>query len=125
MKKWLPKYKKTILFLLPALFFFALGCFSMYMVLRGKVEQQGHLTQRILLNCVGSLKASDQINKSCIGAYNTAATCVSNIKSCDIKKESKKLVEYNSQRQIAEKELQNYIIETGNIVQDAKRILQK
>ncbi len=124
MKNSLPAIKKTLLFLLPAIFFFALGCFAMYMVLRGKVATQGELTQRILTNCVGSLQASDQLNKSCVGAYNTAATCVSNFNKCNIKTESKKLSEYNLQRQEAEKALQGYIVETGNIIKDAKQILQ-
>lgn len=124
MKKLGKIAKKILLFILPALFFFALGCFAMYMVLKNKVQLQGQFTQRILTNCVGSLKASDTINKSCVGAYNTATKCVSNLNTCNIKTESKKLTEYNSQRQSAERELQNYIIETGNIVNDAQKILR-
>lgn len=96
----------------------------MYMVLKDKVASQGQLTQRILNTCIGSLQASDTINKSCVGAYNTATECVSNFNTCDIKTESEKLSEYNEQRQEAEKLLQQYIIETGNIVNDAKSILK-
>lgn len=124
MKKWVSKIKKVLLFLLPALFFFALGCFAMYMVLKDKVSMQGELTGRILNNCITSLQASDQINKSCVGVYNTATACISNFNTCNIKTESQKLTEYNSQRQAGEKVLQNTIIETGNIVSDAKNVLQ-
>lgn len=124
MKKIFPKVKKVSLFLLPAIFFFSLGCFAMYMVLKDKVAVQGKLTERILNNCINSLQASDQINKSCVGIYNTATSCISNFNKCSIKSESKKIVEYNQERQKAEKALQYTIIETGNIVNDAKKILQ-
>lgn len=124
MRKWLQKIKKVLLFLLPAIFFFALGCFAMYMILKDKVNVQGQLTGRILNNCITSLQASDQINKSCVGVYNTASSCISNFNKCNIKTENQKLMEYNTQRQEAEKILQHTIIETGNIMNDAKKVLQ-
>ena len=48
------------------------------------------------------MTASKEIADSCSSAYNAATTCVSNLKTCDIKAESKKLDEFNYKRGQAE-----------------------
>lgn len=48
------------------------------------------------------MTASKEISDSCSSAYNTATTCVSNLNTCDIEAEAKKLDDFNYKRGQAE-----------------------
>lgn len=76
--------------------------FITYAYTRNEINSQKKLTKRVLTNAVKSMKSSKEIADSCTLAYKTATACVSNLNTCDIEKESKKLDEYNYRRGRAE-----------------------
>ncbi len=51
------------------------------------------------------MTAFKEITDSCSSAYNTATKCVSNLSSCDIELETKRLDEYNAQRINADQQI--------------------
>lgn len=73
-----------------------------YFLMLQKVNYQKDLTKRILNNSVQSMTASKQIADTCTQAYNTATACVSNLNTCDIEAEAKKLDQFNYKRGQAE-----------------------
>ncbi len=73
-----------------------------YAFTRNEINSQKKLTKRILTNAVKSMESSKEIADSCAQAYTTATACVSNLNTCDIKAESKKLDEFNYRRGQAE-----------------------
>lgn len=99
---------------------FVLGIVVMMLVSRQQIQTQKKLTARILSNAVQSMNASQKLANSCSNAYNTATTCVANIKSCNIEEQTKKLDEFNAQRiqadqqiNLANKDIQNIIEEVS------------
>lgn len=76
----------------------AIGFLLSYLLLTQKINYQKNLTKRILSNSVQSMQASKEIADTCSQAYNTATACVSNLNTCDIEAEAKKLDEFNYKR---------------------------
>ncbi len=73
-----------------------------YAYTRNEINSQKKLTKRILTNAVKSMESSKEISDSCTLAYKTATACVSNLNTCDIEAEAKKLDEFNYRRGQAE-----------------------
>lgn len=73
-----------------------------YLFTLQKINYQKDLTKRILNNSIQSMAASKQIADTCSEAYTTATECVSNLNTCDIESEAKKLDDYNYKRGQAE-----------------------
>ena len=108
--------KKNILFV--GFFCFILGLVVMFFISREQIKSQKKLTARILTNSIQSMKASQALANSCSDAYNTATTCVANLKTCNIEEQAKKLDEYNSQRIQADQK-----INSAN--QDIQKIIEE
>lgn len=79
-----------------------IGVLLSYFLMLQKVNHQKDLTKRILSNSLQSMQASKQIADTCTQAYNTATACVSNLNTCNIEAETKKLDEFNYRRGQAE-----------------------
>lgn len=95
-----------------------IGSAIIFLITNHKIASQKSLTKRILNNSIQSMKASQDLASSCSEAYNTATACVSNLHSCNIKEETKKLDEYNTRRKHADT-----IIDWAN--QDMKQIIEE
>lgn len=89
----------------------------------GELEEQKDFTFRVVNNCVNALEASRDISRSCSNAYQEAATCVTNINTCNISESRQKLEEYNSQKKEAEGRLKEAVDEADLILEDAKKFL--
>lgn len=100
MKKNILKIDKKYLML--GLICLAVGFFIAYFLMLQKVNHQKELTKKILDNSLRSMTASKEIADSCTQAYNTATACVSNLNTCNIEAEGKKLDEFNYKRGQAE-----------------------
>ncbi len=70
-----------------------------YAFTRNEINSQKKLTKRILTNAVKSMETYQQLANSCSQAYNTATICVSNLNTCNLAEESKKLEEFNKQKE--------------------------
>lgn len=81
---------------------FILGALVTFLFTNPQIQYQRDLTKRILNNSVQSMTASKEIADTCSEAYRTATSCVSNLETCDIEAEAKKLDEYNYKRGQAE-----------------------
>lgn len=81
---------------------FIMGVLVTFLFTNSQIQYQKNLTKRILSNSVQSMTASKKIADSCAAAYNTATAYVSNLNTCDIEAEAKKLDEYNYKRGQAE-----------------------
>ncbi|HVZ67046.1 MAG TPA: hypothetical protein VG917_02185 [Patescibacteria group bacterium] len=79
-----------------------IGSVIIFLITSHKIASQKSLTKRILNNSIQSMEASNELANSCADAYKTATTCVSNLQSCNIAEESKKLDEYDTRRKHAD-----------------------
>lgn len=95
-----------------------IGVVFTYLLVGNQIKEQKKLTSRILKNSIQSMEASNELANSCADAYKTATTCVSNLQSCNVTEESKKLDEYNTRRKHADT-----IIDWAN--QDMKEIIEE
>lgn len=86
--------------------------------LKSESNSNKKLTLRILSNAIGSMEASQSLAESCSRAYNTATACVSNLDTCNIQEEAKKLDEFNTRKIYADQQ-----IDLMN--QDMKKIIQE
>ncbi len=91
-----------------------------YFFMLQKVNHQKDITKRILNNSVQSMTASKQIADTCTQAYNSATTCVSNLNTCDIEAEAKKLDEFNYKRGQAEEIIDWMGDDMKNIIEEVK-----
>ncbi len=95
-----------------------IGAIITYLLIGNKIKEQKNLTSRILKNSIQSMEASNELANSCADAYKTATACVTNLQSCNILEESKKLDEYNTRRKHADT-----IIDWAN--KDMKQIIEE
>jgi predicted RND superfamily exporter protein len=91
--------KSTIILIVTG---FIVGVIATFLFTRSQIQYQKNLTKRILNNSVQSMQATKQIADTCTQAYNTATACVSNLNTCDIEAEAKKLDQFNYKRGQAE-----------------------
>ena len=94
------------------------GMLITYLLIGNDVKNQKKLTSRILNNSIQSMEASKKMADSCADAYHTATTCVTNLKTCDIKEQAEKLDGFNEIRKHADQQ-----IDWMN--QDMKRIIEE
>ena len=67
------------------------------------------------------MTASKEIADSCSSAYNTATSCVSNLSTCDIEAESRKLDDFNYKRGQAERVIDWMSEDMKQIIEEVKR----
>jgi len=94
-----------------------IGVVFTYLLVGNQIKEQKKLTSRILKNSIQSMEASKEMADSCTQAYNTATACVSNLQSCNLTEETKKLDEFNTRRKHADT-----IIDWAN--EDMKKIIE-
>ena len=82
-----------------------IGSIATYLIFNQKLNSQKVLTKRILNNSIQSMKASQELANSCSDAYKTATACVSNLKTCNVKEQAKKLDEFNARRKRADPQI--------------------
>lgn len=87
-----------------------MGCFILGTIItiaffKSELNTNKKLTSRILSNAIGAMKASHSLAESCSDAYNTVTACVSDLKTCDIEVEAKKLDEFNTRRKHADEQI--------------------
>lgn len=97
-----------------------LGATLVFIVTQKTKEDNRKLTIRILENSIAGLHASQNLASSCSKAYLTASACVSNLSSCDIVQESKKLEKYNLEKEEANLKIQKSNKELELIIQEIK-----
>lgn len=110
--------KKNILFV--GFICFILGLVVMFFISREQVQSQKKLTVRILTNAVQSMQAFQKMADSCSDAYDTVTACVSNLKTCNIEAESKKLDEFNTKREQADQQINLINEDMKKIIEDVK-----
>lgn len=104
--------------LLIGLFCLSVGGLAVFMYMNTGLISNKELTRRILSNAIGSMQASQNLAESCSKAYSTATACVSNLSTCNLEAEAKKLDEFNTQKMMADQQ-----IELMN--QDMKKIIEE
>lgn len=96
------------------------GILITYLLMLQKVNTQKDLTKKILNNSLKSMSATKEIADSCSSAYNTATNCVTNLNTCDIKAEAKKLDEFNYKRGQAEEIIDWMSDDMKKIIEEVK-----
>lgn len=97
-----------------------IGSIVIFLITNQKINNQKSLTKRILNNSLQSMEASKQIADSCAQAYNTATACVSNLNTCNVEEEAKKLDEFNYKRGQAEEIIDWMGDDMEKIIKDVK-----
>ncbi len=114
--------KKTLMLnrreLFIGLICFSVGALAVFMYMNAELSSNKKLTTRILSNAIGSMKASQTLSESCSEAYNTATACVSNLSTCNLQEEAKKLDTFNTRKKHADQQ-----IDWMN--QDMKKIIEE
>lgn len=95
-----------------------LGALIVFAYAKVELSTSKKLTVRILSNAIGSMEASQALAESCSEAYNTATACVSNLSTCNLEEEAKKLDVFNTKREQSDQQ-----IELMN--QDMKKIIEE
>ncbi len=67
-----------------------------------QIQSHNKLTARILSNAIKSMEASQNLAESCSEAYSTASKCVTNLSTCNLQEEEKKLDIFNTRRKHAD-----------------------
>lgn len=109
--------KRELLIGLSCLF---IGALAVFIYMNTELNTNKKLTKRILSNAIGSMEASQTLAQSCSDAYNTATTCVTNINTCNIEEEGKKLDEYNYKRGQAEEIIDWMSEDMKKIIEETK-----
>ena len=81
------------------------GALAVFMYMSTELSSNKDLTKRILSNAIGSMEASQSLAESCSEAYNTATACVSNLSTCNLQEEAKRLDEFNTRRKHADEQI--------------------
>lgn len=97
-----------------------IGVLLTYLIMLQQVRYQKNLTKRILNNSIQSMQASKGIADTCTSAYNAATACVSNLRTCNIEAETKRLDEFNTRRQHAEQQIDWVGEEMKKIIEEVK-----
>lgn len=82
-----------------------IGSIAIYLVMNQKLNSQRSITKRILNNSIQGMKASQELASSCSEAYNTATSCVANLKTCNLDEQIKKLDEFNTRKKHADQQI--------------------
>lgn len=100
-----------------------IGALMVFIYARAELSSNKKLTARILSNAIGSMEASQALAESCSEAYNTATACVSHLSTCNLNVESKKLDEFNTQKKMADQQINKMNYDMKQIIQEvsAKR----
>ena len=104
--------------LIIGILFLFVGALIVFIYMRSEISSNKKLTARILSNAIGSMEASQNLAESCSEAYNTAATCVSNLSTCNLQEEAKKLDLFNARRKNADQQI-------DRMNQDMKKIIDE
>lgn len=94
------------------------GSLITYALTRTEIQSQRKLTARILTTAVQSMEISQSLAESCSDAYNTATSCVSNLKTCNLEEEAKKLDLFNARRKNADQQIDRMNEDIKKIIED-------
>ena len=94
------------------------GALATFLYTQNDVQSNKKLVTRILKSSINSMEASQSLANSCSAAYSTATNCVTNLRTCNLQQEVKKLDTFNSQKKEADKQIELANIEIQKIIEE-------
>lgn len=107
--------KKDLIIGITCLF---IGALIVFIYTKAELSSNKKLIARILSNAIGSMEASQSLAESCSDAYNTATACVSNLSTCNLQEEAKKLDAFNTRRKNADQQIDRMNEDMKQIIDD-------
>lgn len=96
------KYKREIVI---GVLCFVFGILVMTLYAKYEITKNNNLTKRIIKTSLKNIQANHTIAESCANAYDTVTNCLSNLSSCNLQQETKKLDMYEHQKEKANQQM--------------------
>lgn len=100
-----------------AIIFLSIGIAISYFYNQNRLKMYKSAGYKVMNNCIQTVQAADSLAKNCGEAYKIVESCVSNLNSCDLESESKKLDSLNKQKSEIEDKISKLTEESGTLIE--------